>query len=316
MKLRSWAVLLALCCTLIALTPHLAEARAGGFYRLGGSGSFMSRGSRGFFTHQYDGGAPLQRSMTPPPGSGNAYGLRPGYGYGYGHPLMGGLFGGFMGSWLGSMLFPGWGMGWGHGSMFGSVFSWFILMGLVWLLMRVFSGRGASGVSMMGTPYGTATYGGGVGGAPIFAGGSGPPIVTLGVTAADYHEFEMILKSIQTAWSHGDLAALRQDATPEMLSYFAEELAANQSQGVANRVEDVELIRGEIRQAWDEGDMHYATALLHWRARDYTIRGDGQPGEGETIVGGDPQRLSEASEMWTFVRSPGGRWLLTAIQQV
>lgn len=315
MKWRSWAILFALCGILIALTPHLAEARAGGSYRLGGGGGFMSQGSRGFFTHQYNGGAPLQRSITSPPGSGNAYGPRPGYGYGYGHPFMGGLLGGFMGSWLGSMLFPGWGMGWGHGSMFGSVFSWFILMGLVWLLMRLFSGRGVSGISMMGTPYGTATYGGGLGGPPNFTGG-GPRIATLGVTAADYHEFEGILKSIQTAWSHGDLAALRQGATPEMLSYFAEELAANQSHGVVNRVEDIELIRGEVRQAWDEGDMHYATALLHWRARDYTIRSDGRPGDGDIIVGGDPQRQNETSEMWTFVRCPGGRWLLAAIQQV
>jgi predicted lipid-binding transport protein (Tim44 family) len=101
-----------------------------------------------------------------------------------------------------------------------------------------------------------------------------------------------------------------------MLSYFSEQLAENESQGVANKIDAVELIKGEVREAWDEGRMHYATALMHWRARDYTVRSGGNPREGEIIVGGDPQNLTEASEMWTFARSPGGSWLLSAIQQV
>jgi len=143
-----------------------------------------------------------------------------------------------------------------------------------------------------------------------------PRLATIGVTQTDYEEFETILKGVQKAWSAGDLAALRPYTTPEMLSYFSEQLAENESQGVANKVDDVELVKGEVREAWDEGRMHYATALMQWRARDYTVRSGGNPGEGEIIVGGDPQTATEASEMWTFARSPGGRWLLSAIQQV
>lgn len=141
-------------------------------------------------------------------------------------------------------------------------------------------------------------------------------MATIGVTAPDYQAFEEILKNVQTAWSRGDLAALRRFVTPEMLSYFSEQLAENQSQGVINHVDDVELIKGEVREAWDEGHLQYATAFLHWRARDYTVSAAGKPGEGEIIVGGDPQHASEASEMWTFARSPGGQWLLSAIQQL
>jgi predicted lipid-binding transport protein (Tim44 family) len=304
---------------MIVLGPSLAEARAGGSYRLGGGGSFMSQGSRGSQTFNYNGAAPLQRSITPQTRPTTPYGTAPSYGYGYNHPFLTGLFGGLFGSWIGSLLFPHWGMGWGVGSMFGSVFSWLILLGLIWFVFRLFSGRRMATFGGPGTGMG---FGGmGFGGAPFGGqqaalGSSAPRLTTIGVTASDYQEFEDILKGVQTAWSNGDLSALRRYTTPEMLSYFAEQLAENQSQGVVNRVEDVELLKGEVREAWDEGAMQYATALLQWRARDYTARSDIHAGTGEIIVDGDPAHPSEAREMWTFARSPGGRWLLSAIQQV
>jgi len=312
-------------CAMILWAPSLAEARAGGGYRLGGGSGFMSQGSRGFQTYQPNGAAPIQRSLTPP-STGAPYGALPGYGYGgygygYGHLFMSGLFGGFFGSWLGGMMFPRWGMGWGFGGVAGSVFSWLLLLGVVWFAFRLFAGRGTS------MPYGTQSFGGipyaayggpaGLGGMrPLFPAYGAARSATIGVNATDYQAFEDILKNVQTAWSRCDLSALRHYVTPEMLSYFSEQLAENQSQGVINHVDDVELIKGEVRAAWDEGNLHYATALLHWRARDYTVSSESKPGEGELIVGGDPQHASEASEMWTFARSPGGHWLLSAIQQV
>lgn len=307
---------------IIVLSPVLAEARAGGSYRLGGSSSFSSMGSRGSQTYNYNGGAPIQRSVTPQSSPSTPYSTAPGYGgYGYGHPFLTGLFGGFFGSWIGSMLFPHWGMGYGVGGMFGSVFTWLILLGLIWFLFRMFRGHSLgmpfSGGGMMGS---SGLYTNGYSGmSPMSAGSSAysqPRLATIGVAQSDYDEFEGILKGVQKAWSNGDLGALRQYTTPEMLSYFSEQLAENESQGVANKVDNVELIKGEVREAWDEGRMHYATALMHWRARDYTVRSGGNPREGEIIVGGDPQSLTEASEMWTFARSPGGRWLLSAIQQI
>ncbi len=320
MKWRSWAA--ALLCAMLVLGPSLAEARAGGSYRLGGGSSFSSQGSRGSQTYNYNGAAPIQRSITPQTQPGAPYGTTPGYGsgygYGYNHPFLTGIFGGLFGSWIGSMLFPHWGMGWGFGGMAGSVFSWLILLGLIWFVFRLFSGRGAATYSGPGANY----SGMGLGGyapyraQPTALGAPQPRLTTIGVTASDYQEFEQLLKGIQTAWSDGDLSALRRFVTPEMLSYFGEQLAENQSQSVINRVEDVELLKGEVREAWDEGNMQYATALLHWRARDFTVRSDVSAGAGEIIVGGDPQHPSEAREMWTFARSPGGRWLLSAIQQV
>ena len=88
----------------LVLTPSPADARAGGSYRFGGSG-FTSQGSRGFHTYEYNGGQPMQRSLTPRQ-SPSTSPYAPGSGYGYGHPFLGGLAGGFFGTWLGGLLFP------------------------------------------------------------------------------------------------------------------------------------------------------------------------------------------------------------------
>jgi predicted lipid-binding transport protein (Tim44 family) len=316
-----WAALFL--AAIMVLSPVLAEARADGSYRAGGGSSYSSMGSRGSQTYNYNGAAPIQRSITPQASPSAPYGTAPGYAnYGSRHPFLTGLFGGFIGSWIGSMLFPHWGMGYGVGGMFGSIFTWLILLGLIWFLFRMFRGHSlgmpfSGGGGMMGSG---GLYTSGYSGMSPMSSGSAaysqPRLASIGVAQSDYEEFEAILKGVQQAWTNGDLAALRQYTTPEMLSYFSEQLAENESQGVANKVDNVELIKGEVREAWDEGRMHYATALMHWRARDYTVRSGGNPREGEIIVGGDPQNLTEASEMWTFARSPGGRWLLSAIQQV
>jgi predicted lipid-binding transport protein (Tim44 family) len=318
-KLRKLAF--ALLCASIVLSPALAEARAGASARPGGSMGFSSQGSRGSRTFEPDGGQTIQRSTTPQTNPGAAANAgRPGLGFAQNHPFLTGLAGGFLGSWIGSLLFPHWGMGFGFGGMVGSLFTWLIIIGGIALLFRMFRRRGEpltapsfGGMGYQGLPnagYGASSYGGGYGG------GAAPRGATLAVNDTDYAAFEAILKAVQGAWSKGDLATLRHYTTPEMLSYFAEELAGNTSQGVENHVDDVELIKGDVGEAWDEGNLHYATADLRWRANDYTTRIDAKPGDPGYLVEGDPQRPSEARELWTFARSPGGHWLLSAIQQV
>ena len=104
--------------------------------------------------------------------------------------------------------------------------------------------------------------------------------------------------------------------TPEMLSYFSEELTRNSSQGVRNIVSDVQLLKGELSESWEERDLQYATAYLRWRAIDYVVRLGRSPGDPDYVVSGDPRTPVEAEEMWTFVRRRGGDWLLSAIQQI
>ena len=211
------------------LAPALAEARAGATARPGGSMGFSSQGSRGSRTFESDGGQSIQRSTTPqsnPSLAPNA--ARPGFGFGQNHPFLTGLAGAFFGSWLGSLLFPHWGMGMGYGfgGMLGSIFMWLAIIWGISLLFRMFRGRSGP---MTSPSYGGMGYqaapdagyrAGGYGG-----GSAAPRDSTLAVNETDYAAFEAILKTVQGAWSKGDLATLRHYVTPEMLSYFAEELA-------------------------------------------------------------------------------------------
>jgi predicted lipid-binding transport protein (Tim44 family) len=124
----------------------------------------------------------------------------------------------------------------------------------------------------------------------------------------DYDAFEKLLGDVQLAYSAEDLSALRGKATPEMVSYFAEELADNASRGVINRVTDVKLLQGDLAEAWREGGHEYATVAMHFGLTDTTV----DRASGSTVEGGTP---SEVTELWTFVRVRGGAWLLSAIQQ-
>ena len=219
------------------------------------------------------------------------------------------------------MLFPHWGMGYGMGGMGGLISPIFLWLGLIWLgwmAYRAFAGHLA--------PLGGRSRRDGVrrhADGDADGAWAGPrrrrrrsSRAPLAIAGSDYQAFETILKGVQTAWSNSDLPGLSRLMTPEMVSYFAEELTSNQSQGVANRVEQVELLKGDLREAWDEGRMHYATCLLHWRALDYTVRLGAQPGESPPSSPATRGSRAKRPRVWTFARSPGGHWLLSAIQQV
>jgi predicted lipid-binding transport protein (Tim44 family) len=97
-------------------------------------------------------------------------------------------------------------------------------------------------------------------------------------------------------------------ATPEMLSYFSEQLADNASRGLINRVTDVKLLQGDLAEAWREGRADYATVAMKYALKDSMV----ERASGRIIEGGE---RSEVTELWTFMRSRGGNWLLSAIQQ-
>jgi predicted lipid-binding transport protein (Tim44 family) len=159
---------------------------------------------------------------------------------------------------------------------------------------------------------------GGLAGAPrppVDLGGASPASQTgqpdeIGIQPADFDVFERLLGEIQTAYGREDLATLRARMTPEMLSYFSEDLAKNASRGVVNEVSDVKLLQGDLAEAWREGDVEYASVAMRFSLVDCTReRATSRVVEG----GATPQ---EVTEVWTFMRSRGGAWLLSAIQQV
>ena len=66
----------------------------------------------------------------------------------------------------------------------------------------------------------------------------GPPPIA--ISQADYQQFEQLLQGVQAAWTAHDLHGLQAMATPEMVSYFAEQLSEQVSRGVRNSVTDVQ----------------------------------------------------------------------------
>jgi predicted lipid-binding transport protein (Tim44 family) len=140
-------------------------------------------------------------------------------------------------------------------------------------------------------------------------GSAAPASQPLEVKPEDFDTFERLLGEVQTAYGREDLAALRSRVTPEMLSYYAEELAENASRGVVNEIRDVKLLQGDLSESWREGDKDYASVAMRYSLVDrYADRNTGRVSDGND----QPQ---EATEVWTFTRARDGNWLLSAIQQ-
>lgn len=296
----------------VCLAPTLADARAGGGSSLG------SRGTRTYNSVPSTPTAPqsqtIQRSVTPQPSPT----VRPATPYAQpsmfgGHPFLSGLMGGLIGAGLAGLLF---GHGFfGYGLGFAGVIGLLLQLALVALLIRLAMGYFRSRpLERRSFAYATADDAGAHNPYAASTGsGSGAPAARdeIGIIGSDYSEFEHLLVAIQTAWSEGSIDVLRRHITPEMLSYFSEKLSANASAGIENRVEDVRFEAGDLAEAWNDGDLQYATVAMRWSARDYTVRAD----TGVLVEGRNAERVT-ATEVWTFVRAPGGRWLLSAIQQV
>ncbi|MBN9056962.1 MAG: Tim44 domain-containing protein, partial [Rhizobiales bacterium] len=132
-----------------------------------------------------------------------------------------------------------------------------------------------------------------------------------GFGQADLDRFETMLKELQAAYAAEDFRTLRQITTPEAMSYLAEEIGDNATQGLRNEVRDIHLVQGDVAEAWREGTDDYATVAMRYESID--VMRDRSTGR---VVSGDPDNLTEAVEIWTFVRRNGGEWKVSAIQGV
>jgi predicted lipid-binding transport protein (Tim44 family) len=142
------------------------------------------------------------------------------------------------------------------------------------------------------------------------ASGAGNSVLTIG--PPDYDAFERLLSEIQLTYGRGDERALGASVTPEMLSYFAQELEANKKNGVRNEVSEPKLLQGDLAEAWREGSDEYATVAMRFSLIDVTVDGSGH------VVSGSRTAPQEVTEIWTFRRPRGGtarQWELSAIQQ-
>jgi len=307
----------------LALAPAFAHARPGG------GGSFGSRGGRTYSAPPPTNTAPstarpMQRSAEQPqarPGAtyGNPAPVRPPFGASpsanrFGGGFFAGLMGGLIGAGLGGLLF-------GHG-LFGGFTGFGSLIGLMLqLLLLYFVVRWVMGLvrGRMGAP---AYAGAGPGGMartmpddrhparPSYGRAIPAGAAAVNLTRADLESFETILRQVNQAWTTQDESAMRGVATSEMVAHFGEDLAQLARHGLRNETAELKLEQGDIAEAWREGNRDYATVAMRFSMRDVTRRiSDG------ALVEGDASRRTEATEIWTFVRTPGAPWLLSAIQQ-
>lgn len=304
----------------LTLVASAADARIGR-----GSGGFGSRGARTFDAPPVtrtapDVGSPITRSQTPQfqnrptlPQAGPVAQPRR---FGFGTGLVAGLFGaGLLGMLFGHGFFGGLG---GIASLFGLLIQVALIGFLISLALRWFRRRQEPAVA---TAYGRqADLGDGrppLGGGAMGLGGAARPDaprragaqdgVTIG--EADYAAFERALVDLQAAYSRGDVAAIWGMSTPEMAGYIQEELNDNAANGVVNKVDRVRLLQGDLAEAWREGGTDYATVAMRFAHTDVTV----EKATGR-VVDGDPNRVIEATELWTFRRDGGADWKLSAIQ--
>ncbi len=302
------AVLLA---AFLAFSPGLADARPG---------QGMSLGSRG--THTWSappstagapyGASPFQRSFTPNSGYGNPGYSNFGNSYGSRRSMFGtGMLGGLLGAGLLGMMLGGGFFGFHGGTGFLGLLIQLVLLFFLakWVMNRFFgatamAGGGGGFARNMFPPLNLNASQG-----PRPTGYGGVPSQSIAISSADYQQFSQLLQGIQAAWSNRDMNGLQAMATPEMVSYFNEQLTDLASRGLRNQVTNVRLQQGDLSEAWAEAGREYATVSLRFSMLDVTTDQTGR------VVDGSPTESVTATEFWTFVRSNGGHWILSAIQQ-
>jgi len=322
-RFRFVALLSTLMVALTLISVDFAEARRGGSFGSRGTRTFQSAPPTRTAPNQT---GPVERSMTPAQNNAarqqqNVGQQRPGMFSGFGSSLMRGLV---IGGLFGMLL------GYGFGGMAGALgfLVQLLLIGVVVSLVMGYLRSRRTPAMAGGAPSGGNGFGREPSrretnddAAPRRAGGftvpsfGGSGAVSAPVSQeftgdqSDLETFERRLSEVQQAFSDEDHAALRKFSTPEMVSYFSEELAENAKRGLRNEVSGVHLLQADIAESWREGDEDYATAAFQYESVE--LMRDRATGE---IAEGDDQP-TETTELWTFVRPHGGEWKLSAIQQ-
>src|SRR5580704_7984357 len=221
-RFRWLTAFVAIAAALVLLTAD-ANARPGGGFSSG------SRGMRTFSappsTPTAPTAAPIQRSMTQPSTTAPVGQATPSPGFFGGRGLFGGLAAGFLGAGLFGLLF-GQGLFGGMGG-FTSIIGLLLQVVLVVIVARLIFAwwqrrhmpAPAYAAARPAAGHGFAGLGG------LSSGTAAPPAgEPVAIAKSDYDAFEQLLGDIQAAYSAEDLSALRAKVTPEMLSYFSEQL--------------------------------------------------------------------------------------------
>lgn len=171
---------------------------------------------------------------------------------------------------------------------------------VAFLLTRAIRGRRADPITITGRDRP---------GPPPSGRGRGPQPGPGTLSAADRSRFSTMLTEVQRAWTLADLSALGRLASPEMVAMFADQLRELARRGARNSTSGVELLAGDLAEAWREQGCDYATVALRYRMIDITTDATGR------VLEGDASVKREVREFWTMRRPVGGAWMLSAIQQ-
>jgi predicted lipid-binding transport protein (Tim44 family) len=323
-KIRIAMAALGVAGALAIVAVDYAEARAGR------GGSFGSRGSRTFSAPPATNtapkqAAPVEKSITQPGKATSAQGAQQAA---PGAAAQASRFGGMRSLLMGGLIAAGLASIFGIGalaSVLGFLLQFALIAGIIWLVFSFIRSRSQPAAARAGAARGPAppmardsmmreTADGGSA-VPSLGGGAAAAAGTaaLAIGQEDLNTFEKRLGEIQSAYSDGNIDKLGELTTPEMLSYFAQDLSDNAKQGVRNEISDVKLLKGDIAESWQENGSDYATVAMRYALTDAVVN----KATGE-VVSGDRTRPSEATEVWTFRRegrnAPDG-WQLSAIQQ-
>jgi predicted lipid-binding transport protein (Tim44 family) len=227
-------------------------------------------------------------------------------------------FGGWRGILMGGLIAAAFASMFGFGalaSVLGFLLQFALVAGVIYLVVSFIRSRSQPALArapVSGT--GGSPHREMLNGRALASNGSVPasgPALTIG--PGDLDSFERLLGEIQTAYGREDVDKLGAMTTPEMLSYFSQDLSDNAKQGVRNEISDVKLLQGDLSESWREDGSDYATVAMRFSLVDAKV--DRATG---SVVSGDRTRPTEATELWTFRRDDRARadgWQLSAIQQ-
>ena len=280
--------------------------------KVGGGASQGSRGGRTFSAPPTTNtapkaAAPVQKSITQPNAAtaSVANAAKPS------------MFGGMRGLLLGGLMAGAFASLFGFGglaSALGFIFQTALIAGLVFLAYTWFRNRKAGGMPQMASARPAAYAAAPQPEAAAYRASAAPAGGgSLTISPDDFGAFERLLGEIQLAYGRGDTRALGDRTTPEMLSYFSADLAANAAKGERNEISDPKLLQGDLAESWTEAGGDYATVAMRFSLLDRIV--DAKSGR---LIAGSTTEPGQTTELWTFRRPIGGRtnqWILSAIQQ-
>lgn len=298
----------------------LAHARAGGGRSMGSRGFSSGSGSR-----TYQGSATRPTQPTQQPGMTQPTPMQPSS-PGMGRSFLSGLGGGLLGGMIGSMLFGGRagaaGRG-GEGFGFGDLIIIFIILAIVFFVIKRFRARKAMEMSSAGTAYAPSSY-------PYnepapdtyYEPSSRDGAIAQGLRHISEMDptFNMVsfkeaaedsFFKIQSAWTKRDLSNVRNLLTPQMLNTFQDDINRYMANKQFNRLENIAVRQVDIVDAVQDQGEEYITVKFLASLLDYVV----DETTGQTVSGStsDPVKFLE---YWTFTRKVGQRnWALAGITQ-